>query len=82
MHNVHLRAIYLGSAISHVYVETGFICEQDIGPILFSESQMTYTPRQSSCTVHRQHNWTDCWTSWVDVTITKSIAYCYRADWS
>ena len=27
-----------GSAITAVYVETGFICDQDIGPILSSES--------------------------------------------
>ena len=30
-----------------------FICEQDIWPILFSETQMTSTPIQSSCMVPR-----------------------------
>jgi hypothetical protein len=43
---------------------------------------MTSTVRQSSYTVHIQHNWTDCWTSWPDVTITKFIAYCSIANWS
>jgi len=59
-------------------VEKGLICEQDIGPILSSESQMTSTPRQASCMAHRQQEWT----SWPDVTITKYVADRSRTDWS
>ena len=33
-----------------------YICEQDIGPILSSESQMTLKPRLSTCTVTRQQH--------------------------
>ena len=43
---------------------------------------MSSAPSQTCDTMTSLKNWTDCWTSQADVSLTQTISYSPRTDWS